>query len=73
MTIRFIQHRARPRAATPRLAWTLTRIEIRRNAPPVQPRCLTPDAVDLPLPKRCHDQMSVPASINGADLTLRRP
>ncbi|MBB1250322.1 MULTISPECIES: hypothetical protein [unclassified Rhizobium] len=73
MTIRFIQHRTGRHAASPRLAWTLTKIEIRRNTPPVQPRFLAPDAIDLPLPKPCHQQMCVPASINGADLTNGRP
>lgn len=73
MTTRFTELRTARRAASPRLAWALTKIEIRRNTPPVQPRVVTPEAVDLPLPKPCHEHMCVPASINGADLTYRRP
>lgn len=73
MKTRFTEIRTGRHAASPRLAWALTKIEIRRNAPAATPRIMTPDAVDLPLPRPCHEQMQVPASINGADLSLRRP
>jgi hypothetical protein len=33
---------------------------------------LVPDAVELPLPKRPYEEISVPASINGRDLSSGR-
>lgn len=33
---------------------------------------LVPEAVELPLPRRPHEEISVPASINGRDLSSGR-
>lgn len=39
---------------------------------PEELRVIVPDAVVLPLPKALRDEISVPASINGRDLSTGR-
>jgi hypothetical protein len=40
---------------------------------PDHPRILLPEEVDIPLPKRTVDEVAVPASINGRDLSKGQP
>ena len=40
---------------------------------PEHPTILIPEEVDLPLPKRTIEEVAVPASINGRDLSRGHP
>jgi hypothetical protein len=44
-----------------------------KRADAADAQVVVPDAVDIPLPKPTDQQISVPASINGRDLTDGRP
>lgn len=43
------------------------------DATGVEPHVLTPEAVDIPLPRLTSEQIAVPASINGRDLSEGQP
>lgn len=40
---------------------------------PEHPRILIPEEVDIPLPKQTIEEVAVPASINGRDLSRGQP
>jgi hypothetical protein len=40
---------------------------------PEHPRILAPEEVDIPLPKQTVEEVMVPASINGRDLSRGQP
>lgn len=61
------------------ILWRLRRLfTIARVPQPVktgldhEPHVVVPDAVELPLPRSPREEMSVPASINGRDLSSGR-
>jgi len=43
------------------------------DAIPDHPKILIPEEVDIPLPKRTIEEVTVPASINGRDLSRGQP
>ncbi len=44
----------------------------RKDSPPEDVQVLVPEAVELPLPKAPREEIAVPASINGRDLSSGR-
>jgi len=44
-----------------------------KTAPGHEPHVVVPEDVDLPLPRSPREEMCVPASINGRDLSSGRP
>ncbi|MEH6691969.1 MAG: hypothetical protein V7774_12350 [Pseudorhizobium pelagicum] len=50
----------------------LSRGDLGKPDHPQDVQVLVPEAVELPLPRKPQDEISVPASINGRDLTSGR-
>ncbi|MBX9457298.1 MAG: hypothetical protein KL863_15430 [Rhizobium sp.] len=46
---------------------------VQKNVATPEPHILAPEAVDMPLPRQTAEQIVVPASINGRDLSEGQP